>query len=114
MRRRFQKPRIKNTGGYWIAQFRDLEGRKRKVSLGPVARTKKVEAEAKLAKLLEPVNIACAEPTPDFKFGAFVRQVYLPFYPLRANIDETVPAAIITEQGGKEKHRERSRDCSSF
>jgi pyruvate kinase len=33
---------------------------------------------------------------------------------LRANIDETLTATIITEQGGKEKHRERSQDCSSF
>ena len=33
---------------------------------------------------------------------------------LRANIDETLTAAIITEQGGKENHRERSQDCSSF
>ena len=38
--------------------------------------------------------------------------------PLRANIDETLTAAIITEQGGKEKHRERSQEfiafCSQF
>ena len=33
---------------------------------------------------------------------------------LCANIDETLTAAIITEQGGKEKHRERNQDCSSF
>jgi hypothetical protein len=33
---------------------------------------------------------------------------------LRANIDETLTAAIITEQGGKENHRERSQDCCSF
>jgi hypothetical protein len=34
---------------------------------------------------------------------------------LRANIDETVTEAIITEQGGQEKnHRERSQDGSSF
>src|SRR6266568_7572922 len=33
---------------------------------------------------------------------------------LRANIDETLTAGIITEQGGKENHRERSQDCSSF
>jgi hypothetical protein len=33
---------------------------------------------------------------------------------LRANIDETESAAIITEQGGQENHRERSRDGSSF
>ena len=80
MRRRFQKPRIKNKGGYWIAQFRDLEGRKRKVSLGPVAKTKKVDAERKLARLIEPINSHLAEPRADFKFGAFVRQVYFPFY----------------------------------
>ena len=29
--------------------------------------------------------------------------------PLRANNDETLTAAIITEQGGKENHRERKR-----
>jgi integrase len=80
MRRRFQKPRIRNKGGYWIAQFRDLQGRKRKVSLGPVALTKKTDAERKLARLLEPINSRLAEPTPDFRFGAFVRQVYYPFY----------------------------------
>ncbi len=33
---------------------------------------------------------------------------------LRANIDETEFAAIITEQGGRENHRERNQDCSSF
>jgi hypothetical protein len=34
--------------------------------------------------------------------------------PLGANIDETESAAIITEQGGQENHRERSQDGSSF
>gem|GEM_PF-6854810 len=34
--------------------------------------------------------------------------------PLRANIDETEFAAIITVQGGRENHRERNQDCSSF
>ena len=33
---------------------------------------------------------------------------------LRANIDETESAAIITEQGGQENHRERSQNGSSF
>jgi hypothetical protein len=33
---------------------------------------------------------------------------------LRANIDETESAAIITEQGGQENHRERSQGGSSF
>lgn len=80
MRRRFQKPRIKNKDGYWIAQFRDLEGRKRKVSLGPVSRTRKVDAEHSLGRLLEPINSALNQPRPELPFGSFVRQVYLPFY----------------------------------
>ena len=80
MRRRFQKPRIKNKGGYWIAQFRDLEGRKRKVSLGPVARTKKVDAEIAFARLLEPINNPNGEPDGHCQFGWFIREVYLPFY----------------------------------
>jgi type IV secretion system protein VirD4 len=33
---------------------------------------------------------------------------------LCANIDETLTAAIITEQGGKEKHRERSQEFNAF
>src|ERR1035441_3365729 len=49
---------------------------------------------------------------------SIVRDEFRPAIPrsgsLRANIDETPTAAIITEQGGKEKHRERSQDCSSF
>lgn len=43
-------------------------------------RTKKIDAESKLSKLLEPLNTALAEPSAEFEFGAFVRQVYLPFY----------------------------------
>src|SRR5580658_5164720 len=68
MRRRSQKPRIRNKGGYWITQYRDLDGRKRKVSLGPVAKTKKLEAE-----LLEPINI-------NSELGRLVRHIYLLFY----------------------------------
>jgi hypothetical protein len=34
--------------------------------------------------------------------------------PLCANIDETESAAIITEQGGQENHRDRDQDCDSF
>lgn len=80
MRRRFQKPRIRNKEGYWIAQFRDLEGRKRKVSLGPVKKTPKIEAERKLDRILGPINSRLAEPTPEFRFDGFVRDIYFPFY----------------------------------
>ena len=38
----------------------------------------------------------------------------LPRATLRANIDETESAAIITERGGQENHRERSQSGSSF
>jgi integrase len=79
-RRRYQKPKIKNVKGYWIAQFRDLGGTKRKVSLGPVKTTRKSDAEERLATILEPINSRRDEPSPDMKFGPFVRQIYLSFY----------------------------------
>ncbi len=79
-RRRFQKPKVRNKGGYWIAQYRDAEGRKRKVSLGPVSRTKKYDAETKLAQILDPLNARVSEASANWSFGPFVRNVYLPFY----------------------------------
>ena len=54
-RRRYQKPKIKNVNGYWISQFRDIRGTKRKVSLGPVKTTRKGDAEERLATILEPI-----------------------------------------------------------
>src|SRR6516164_10563707 len=45
-RRRYRKPRVKNVNGYRIAQYRDLGGRKRKVSLGPL----KVRESGKLRR----------------------------------------------------------------
>ena len=79
-RRRFQKPRVKNVKGYWIAQYRDLDGRKRKVSLGPVSKTKKYDAEKELAQLLEPINAIQVNPSPTIGFAEFVHSIYLPFY----------------------------------
>ena len=79
MRKRYRKPKIKNIGGYWIAQYRDLDGTKRRKSLGPVDKVRKYEAEKKLAVILEPINSA-SEPSPDMPFGDFVRNIYLPFY----------------------------------
>jgi integrase len=48
--------------------------------LGPVKTTKKSEAEERLAKVLEPINSRRGEPSPDMKFGPFVRQIYQAFY----------------------------------
>ena len=80
MPRRYQKPRVRNKGGYWIAQYRDLDGRKRKSSLGPVACTKKCVAEQKLAKILEPINARLDTPRRAWAFSEFISQIYLPFY----------------------------------
>ena len=79
-KRRFQKPRVKNVNGYWIAQYRDLDGRRRKVSFGPVAKTKKYDAERDLAQILEPINAIQANPSPMVGFALFVQSIYLPFY----------------------------------
>ena len=80
MRKRYQKPRIKNVGGYWIGQYRDLDGVKRKVSLGPVKRTTKYDAEQKFANILRPVNAKADLRARNWTFGQFVNQIYLPFY----------------------------------
>ncbi len=80
MPRRYQKPRVRNKGGYWIAQYRDQEGRKRKSSLGPVACTKKSVAEQKLAEILEPINAHLDRPRRSWGLREFVEQIYLPFY----------------------------------
>ena len=80
MRKRYRKPRIKNVKGYWIAQYRDLDGEKRYKSLGPVRTVKKFEAEQKLAEILEPIDVAADRPSADISFGEFVRNIYFPFY----------------------------------
>jgi len=79
MRKRYRKPKIKNVSGYWIAQYRDRDGTKRRKSLGPVDQVRKYEAEKKLAMILEPINSA-SEPSPEMPFAAFVETTYLPFY----------------------------------
>jgi hypothetical protein len=48
--------------------------------------------------------------------GTLYREIFLDGreLPLRVNIDETESAAIITERGGQENHRERSQNGGSF
>jgi integrase len=79
-RRRYQKPRVSKVNGYWIGQYRDLSGRKRKASFGPVRTTRKGDAEKKFDEILAPINARRHEPSPEMKFGHFVRQVFFPFY----------------------------------
>ncbi len=92
-KRRYQKPRIRNVGGYWIAQYRDLGGRKRKVSLGPVSKTRKPAAEQQLARILEPINRTAESPGPEREFSGFVRNVYFPFYQHKWK-DSTMPCNV--------------------
>lgn len=80
MQRRFQNPRVKNIGGYWIARYKDSEGVKRKVSFGPVRKVKKYDAETQLKDVLAPINARAGMANPAFPFGQFVKLVYFPFY----------------------------------
>ena len=79
-RRRYQKPRIRNVGGYWIGQYRDIGGVKRKTSLGPVSTTTKFQAEQQFAQILEPINCRAESPDADSDSSQFVRRTYFPFY----------------------------------
>jgi integrase len=68
-------------GGYWITQFRDLNGVKRKVSLGPVKKVSKYDAEKELEGILRPINAKAGVPVSrDAKFGEFTTDVYLKWY----------------------------------
>jgi integrase len=119
MRKRYRKPKLKNDGGYWIAQYRDRDGTKRRKSLGPVDKVRKYEAEKKLAMILEPINSA-SEPSPDMPFGDFVNNIYLPFYKrgwkestARAN-EERVEYHLIGEFEKRELGRLRREELQQF
>ena len=80
-RRQYQKPRMKNVGGYWVVQYRDLNGNKRKNSFGPVKTKSKYEAEKEFDEILRPINAKAGAPVSRaYTFGEFVKDVYLPWY----------------------------------
>jgi integrase len=91
--KRYRKPKVKNVDGYWKAQFRDLEGKKRHISLGPATGPNKVsknDAELKLKEILEPINAGITgAASPRTTFGLFVRQVFLPFKKRKWKEDST-------------------------
>jgi len=79
-----------------------------------------LESDQQLQEAVLTVHHACVQTlteTPALKIienhmgVAFISSLQTT---LRANNDETLTAAIITEQGGKENHRERDQDCGSF
>ena len=57
-----------------IAQYQDLGGTKRKVSLGPVRTTRKGVAEQRLNAILVPINARRGKPSPEMGFAHFVKQ----------------------------------------
>ena len=85
-RRRFQRgsiiPRKRSGKTYWYAQWRE-EGVRRSKELGLQTSMTRGQAEAILAKILQPINEAAgilAAPCINHTFTEFVEQVYLPVY----------------------------------
>ena len=85
-RRRFQRgcisPRQRTGKTYWFAQWKE-DGRPRSKELGLTSSMTRGQAEAILAKILEPLNeMAGQKPSPyvNHTFGQFINQVYLPVY----------------------------------
>jgi integrase len=81
-RKRFQrgslKPRKRNGKNYWYAQWRE-DGQPRSKELGLCSKLNRVEAEALLAEILQPVNTAAGQAGPlNYTFAKFVEEVYLP------------------------------------
>ena len=78
-RNRYQKGSIKKRCGKWIGQWREGGVRRNRV-LGPVSSIRKSEAQAKLDKILAPINDAQEAPSGSQKFRDFVEGPYLGFY----------------------------------
>src|SRR4051812_16997696 len=85
-RRRFQRgsirPRKRSDKLYWYAQWRE-DGIRKSKELGLCNSMTRSQANAALAKILEPINEAVGLKQSTylcFTFGQFVEQVYLPVY----------------------------------
>jgi integrase len=79
MRRRHQQGSLTKVGGSWIAQWWE-SGHRRKKKLGMVGVMSKAQAQNELAAILLPINSRQETPSDKCTFGAFVDQIYLPFY----------------------------------
>ena len=80
-RKRFQrgslKPRKRNGRNYWYAQWRE-EGKPKSKEIGLCAKMSRVEAEAKLGEILQPVNAGADKAGANWTFARFCEGVYLP------------------------------------
>jgi integrase len=79
MRRRYQKGSLKKVNGKWIAQWWE-DGHRRKRTLGLVSKVPKAQARSELDAVLAPINSRAEAPSPNRKWGEFVKNAYLPFY----------------------------------
>src|SRR5215468_384311 len=79
MRKRYQKGRLKNVEGSWIAQWWE-DGHRRKRTLGRVSKMTKTQVASELAEILSPINGCQVTPSATYLFGEFVERIYLPFY----------------------------------
>ena len=80
MRKRYQQGSLRKVDGKWIAQWRDIEGIKRKRTLGRVSLVTKAQARTELDAILAPINGRACSPSASTRFGEFVMSTYLPFY----------------------------------
>ncbi|HXE63912.1 MAG TPA: site-specific integrase [Bryobacteraceae bacterium] len=78
-RNRYQKGSIKKRCGKWIGQYWE-NGTRRNRLLGPVSTMRKSEAQAKLDKILAPINSAQDALSGDQRFKDFVEGPYFGFY----------------------------------
>lgn len=79
MRRRYQEGSLKKVDGKWIAQWWE-DGHRRKRTFGSVSSMPKAEARKELDAILAPINNRAESPSPNRKWGEFVKNTYLPFY----------------------------------
>jgi integrase len=78
-RNRYQKGSIKKRCGKWIGQYWE-NGVRRNRALGSISTMRKSEAQAKLDKILAPINAAQDSLSGNLRFREFVEGPYLGFY----------------------------------
>jgi integrase len=82
MRKRFQKGslQLRKQGGVWVwlGMWREGEHRRTK-TLGQKSEMNKTEANARLEKILAPLNARQEPETGSMPVGAYIRDVYYPF-----------------------------------
>jgi integrase len=87
-RKRHQQGSLKVIRGRWIAQWWE-DGHRRNKLLGKLSKVTKSQAKDKLAEILAPINTKQQGASEEWKFGDFVKQVYLPWYRRKWKVSTT-------------------------